>query len=93
VTAQARVEELSIALENLQAYNNTLPNEVHVLYDQLHPNVPPEVAAMGVGASGAAGGGPYGELDLFGAPLSMNIADDRSPKASNGAGAAKDTDN
>jgi hypothetical protein len=74
------VEELSVALENLQAYNNTLHEEVHVLYDQLHPNVPPEVA-VGAGASGAAGVGPYGELDLFGAPPSMNIVDDRSPEA------------
>jgi hypothetical protein len=41
---------------------------------------------MGAGASGAAGGGPYGELDLFGAPPSMNIVDDRSPEASSGAG-------
>ena len=48
--------------------------------------MPPEIAAMGAGASGAAGGGPYGELDLFGAPPSMNIVDDRSPKASSGAG-------
>jgi hypothetical protein len=78
-TARSRVEELSIALENLQAYNNTLHEEVHVLYDQLHPNVPPEVAAMGAGASGAAGRGPYGELDVFGAPPSLNIADDHSP--------------
>jgi hypothetical protein len=91
-TTRARVEELSVALENLQAYNNTLHEEVHVLYDQLHSNVPPEVAAMGVGASGAAGGGPYGELDLFVAPPSMNIADDRSREASSGAGAAKDAD-
>jgi hypothetical protein len=29
------VEELSVALANLQAYNNTLHEEVHVLYDQL----------------------------------------------------------
>jgi hypothetical protein len=27
------VEELSVALENFQAYNNTLHEEVHVLYD------------------------------------------------------------
>jgi hypothetical protein len=54
--------------------------------------VPPEVAAMGAGASGAAGGGPYGVLDLFGAPPSMNIVDDRSLEASSGAGAAKDVD-
>jgi hypothetical protein len=32
-TARAWVEELSIALENLQAYNNTLHEEVRVLYD------------------------------------------------------------
>ena len=63
-----------------------------MLYDQLHPNVPPEVAAMGAGTSGEAGGGPYGELDLFGAPPSMNLAHDRSPEASGGANAAKDTE-
>jgi hypothetical protein len=87
------VEELRVALENLQAYNNTLHDEVHVLYDQLHPNMPPEVAAMGAGASGATSGGPYGELDLFGAPPSMNIMNDRCPEDSSGAGAAKDIDN
>ena len=48
------MEELSVALENLQAYNNTLHEEVHVLYDQLHLNVPPDVVAIGDGASGAA---------------------------------------
>jgi hypothetical protein len=64
-----------------------------VLYDRLHLNVPPEVAAMGAGTSGEAGGGPYGELDLFGAPPSMNLIDDRSPKVGSGAGAAKDEDN
>jgi hypothetical protein len=85
--------ELSVALENMQAYNNTLHEEVHVLYDQLHPNVPPEVAVMGVRMSGAVGRGPYGELDPFGAPSSMNFANDRSPKASGGAGTAKDEDN
>jgi hypothetical protein len=85
--------DLNIALENLQAYNNTLHEEVHVLYDQLHPNVPPKVGAMGAGTSGAADGGPYGELDLFGALPSMNLADDHSPEAGSGAGAAKDEDN
>jgi hypothetical protein len=34
-----------------------------------------------------------GELDLFRAPPSMNLADERSPKAGSGAGAAKDEDN
>jgi chromosome segregation ATPase len=52
--ALARVAELSASLENLQAYCNTLHEEVHVLYDQLHPNVPPEVVAMGAGPSGTA---------------------------------------
>jgi hypothetical protein len=87
------VVELSVALENLQVYNNTLHEEVHVLYDQLHPNVPPEIVAMGVGVSEAVGGGPYGELDLSGAPPSMNLADDRSPEAGSRAGASKDADN
>ena len=87
------MEELSVALANLQAYSNTLHEEVHMWYDQLHPNVPPEVVAMGIGTLGAAGGGPYGELDLFGAPPSMNLTDDRSLEASSGAGAAKDADN
>jgi hypothetical protein len=91
VTARTQVEELSIALENLQVYNNALHEEVHLLYDQLHPNVPPEVAAMGAGAAGAAGRGPYGELNLFRAPPSMNNMDDRPPEARSGAGAAKDT--
>jgi hypothetical protein len=64
-----------------------------VLYDRLHPNVPPEVAAMGVRTSGAASGGPYGDLDIFGAPSSMNLTDERSPEAGSEAGAATDEDN
>ena len=59
-----------------------------MLYNRLHPNVPPEVAAMGAGPSQTANGGPDGELDLFEAPPSMNLADERSPEA--GSGAAKD---
>jgi hypothetical protein len=88
--ALARVAELSASLENLQAYCNILHEEVHVLYDRLHlhPNVPPEVAATGAGPSGTANGGSDGGLDLFGAPPSMNLADERSPEA--GSGAAKD---
>jgi hypothetical protein len=77
----------------MQAYNNTMHEEVHVLYDQLHPNMSPEVAAMGARTSGVASGGPYGELDLFEGPPSMNLTDDRSPEANSGAGAAKDTNN
>jgi hypothetical protein len=45
--ALARVAELSAYLENLQAYCNTLHEEVHVLYDRLHPDVPPDIASMG----------------------------------------------
>jgi hypothetical protein len=59
-----------------------------VLYDRLYPSVPPEVTAMGAEPSRTADGGPDGELDLFGAPPSMNLADERSPEA--GSGAAKD---
>jgi hypothetical protein len=47
---------------------------------------------MRVGAAGAAGEGPHGELDLFGAPPSMNITDDRPPEVSSGAGADKDVE-
>jgi hypothetical protein len=78
-----------LALENLQAYNNVLREDVHVQYDQLHPNVSPEVAEMGAGAAGASEGGPYGELDIFRVPPSMNIMDDRPPEASTGSGATK----
>jgi hypothetical protein len=85
--ALAQVAELSASLENLQAYCNTLHEEAHVLYDRLHPNVPPEVAAMGAGPSRTADG----ELDLFGAPPAMNLADERSPEA--GSGAVKDEEN
>jgi chromosome segregation ATPase len=63
--ALAHVAELSASLENLQAYCNTLHEEVHVLYDRLQPDVPPGVAAMGDGPSGTANEGPNGELDLF----------------------------
>jgi hypothetical protein len=55
--------------------------------------VPQEVAAMGDGPSGAASGGPNGELDLFGAPPSMNLTDEHSLEAGSGAGTAKDEDN
>jgi hypothetical protein len=69
------VAELSASLENLQAYCNTLHEEVHVLYDRLHPNMPPDVTAMGAGPSGTAIGGSDEGIDLFGAPPSMNLAD------------------
>ena len=55
--AQARVKELSSAIDNLQVYCNTLHEEVHVLYSQLHPEVPADPVAMGVGPSGTIGEG------------------------------------
>jgi hypothetical protein len=83
--ALSRVAELSASLENLQAYCNTLHEEVHVLYDRLHPDVPPNIAVMGAGPSGTTNDGPDGELDLFRPPPSMNLADEQSPAAGNGA--------
>ena len=66
--ARARVEELSSAVDNLQVYCNTLHEEVHVLYSQLHPNVPADHVGMGAGPSGTAGEAFGGELDLFRPP-------------------------
>jgi hypothetical protein len=83
--ALARVAELSASLENLQAYCNTLDEEVHVLYGRLHPDVPLDITAMGAGPSGIANEGPDGELDPFRPPPSMNLAEEWSPAARNGA--------
>jgi hypothetical protein len=83
--ALARVAELSASLESLQVYCNTLHEEVHVLYARLHPDVPLDVAAMRTGPSGIANEGPDGELNLFRPPPSMNLADELSPAAGNGA--------
>jgi glutamine synthetase type III len=83
--ALARLAELSASLENLEAYCNTLHEEVHELYDRLHPDVPPDVAAMGSGPSRTANEGPDGEMDLLRPPPSMNLVDERSPAAGNGA--------
>jgi hypothetical protein len=38
---------------------------MYCIYARLHPDVPPDVAAMGAGPSGTANEGPDGELDLF----------------------------
>jgi hypothetical protein len=81
--ARARVAELSVALDSLQVYCNTLHEEVHVMYARLHPNIPVDPVAMGAGPSRTTGEGPYGELDLFRPPPSMNLADDRSPAIGN----------
>jgi hypothetical protein len=83
--ARARVTELSATLDSLHVYCNTLHEEVHVLYARLHPDVPPDAAAMGAGPSGTANEGLDEELDLFKPPPSMNLADERSPAAGHGA--------
>jgi hypothetical protein len=83
--ARARVAELSVALDSLQVYCNTLHEEVHVLYARLHPDVPSNAVAMGVGPLGTTNEGPDEELDLFRPPPSMNLANERSPATGNEA--------
>jgi hypothetical protein len=63
--ARARVEDLSSTVDNLQVYCNILHEEVHVLYSQLHPNVPADPVRMEAGPSGVAREALDGELDLF----------------------------
>ena len=77
--ARARVEELSLAMDNLQVCYNTLHEEVHVLYSQLHPNVPADPVGMEAGPSHVAGEALDGELDLFRPPPSMKLVDEWSP--------------
>jgi hypothetical protein len=86
--ARARVAELSTSVDNLQVYCNTLHEEVHVLYSQLHPDVLADPIGMGAGPSGIAGEALGGELDLFRPPPSMNLADEWTPTPDNEA--AKD---
>jgi hypothetical protein len=47
--AQARVAELNLAVEELHTYCNTLHEEVHVLYSQLHPSEPVNPDELEVG--------------------------------------------
>jgi hypothetical protein len=77
--ARARVEELSSAVDNLQVYCNTLHEEVHVLYSQLHPNVPANPVGTEDGPSKTAGEAFGGELDLFRPPPSMKLVNEWSP--------------
>jgi hypothetical protein len=63
--ARARVEELSSAIDNLQAYCNTLHEKVHVLYSQLHPNIPADPVGTEARPSHVAGEAYGGKLDLF----------------------------
>ena len=83
--AQARVEELSTVVDNLQVYYNTLHEEVHDLYLRLHPDVPADPVGIGAGPSGTADEAFGGELDLFKPPPSMNLADEWSPTPDNEA--------
>jgi len=78
VKARAHVEELSLAMDNLQVYYNTLHEEVHVLYSQLHPNVPTDPVGTEAGPSHVAGEALGGELDLFRPPPSMKLVDEWS---------------
>jgi hypothetical protein len=73
------VEELSSAMNNLQVCCNTLHEEVHMLYSQLHPNVPANLVGMEAGPSQVAGGALDGALDLFRPPPSMKLVDKWSP--------------
>jgi hypothetical protein len=82
--ARDRVTELSTTLDNLQVYCNTLHEEVHVLYAWLNPDVHSDTA-LGAEPSGTANEGLDEELDLFQRPPSMNLADERSFAAGNGA--------
>jgi hypothetical protein len=76
--ARARVEELSLAMDNLQVYYNTLHEEAHVLYSQLHPNVPASPVRMEARPSRVAGEALHGEPDLFRPPPSIKLVDEWS---------------
>jgi uncharacterized coiled-coil protein SlyX len=77
--AQARVTELNLAVDELQTYCNTLHEEVHVLYSQLHPSEPTNPDESEAGPSHVAGHALGGELDLFQPPPSMSLVDEWSP--------------
>jgi uncharacterized coiled-coil protein SlyX len=77
--AQARVAELNLAVDELQTYCNTLHEEVHVLYSQLHPSEPTNPAKSEARPSHVAGLALGGELDLFQPPPSMRLVDEWSP--------------
>jgi hypothetical protein len=77
--AQAHVAELNLAVEDLQTYCNTLHEEVHVLYSQLHPSEPTNPVESEARPSHVAGQALGGELDLFQPPPSMRLVDEWSP--------------
>jgi hypothetical protein len=65
------VDELSSAMDNLQVY--TLHEEIHVLYSQLHPNVPADLVGMEAGPSHVAGEALDGALNLFRIPFLYKV--------------------
>jgi HPt (histidine-containing phosphotransfer) domain-containing protein len=77
--AQARIAELNSAIDDLQTYCNTLHEEVHVLYSQLHPSEPADPVGTEAGPSHVAGEALGGELDLYRPPPSMRLVDEWSP--------------
>jgi hypothetical protein len=77
--AQARITELNLAVEDLQTYCNTLHEEVHVLYSQLHPSEPMDPVESEAGPSHVMGHALGVELDLFQPPPSMRLVDEWSP--------------
>jgi uncharacterized coiled-coil protein SlyX len=77
--AQALVAELNLAVDELQTYCNTLHEEVHVLYSQMHPSEPTNPVESEAGPSHVAGHALGGELDLFQPPPSMRLVDEWSP--------------
>jgi hypothetical protein len=83
--ARACVEEHSLAMDNLQVYYNTLHEEVHVLYSQMHPNVPVDPVRMEAGPSHVAGEALNGELNLFSPPPSTKLVDEWSSTPDNKA--------
>lgn len=60
--AQARVEKLSWAINDLQLYNTTLHEEVHMSHNHLHLYELPEEAEIEAGVVEADGGEPDGGL-------------------------------
>jgi hypothetical protein len=76
--ARARVEELSVAMNNLQVCYNTLHEEVRVLYSQLHPNVPANPVGMEAEPCHVTGEALDGALDLSGSPPSIKLVDEWS---------------
>jgi hypothetical protein len=77
--AQARVANLNSTIDDLQAYCNTLHEEVHVLYSQLHPSEPADPVGAEARPSHVAREALGGELDLFRPPPSMRLVDEWSP--------------